>query len=66
MTISTDPKFGGFGKPKCLSRVAPLESIARYQPPAVLSTSTPAGTGASMTAPTENPALALRQVTANP
>jgi hypothetical protein len=46
--------------------VAPLESIAGYQPSAVLSTSTPSRIGASITAPRENPAPAVRQAAANP
>jgi hypothetical protein len=47
------------------SQVAPLESIAGYQPSAVLSTPT-SRTGASITALSENPAPAVRQATANP
>jgi hypothetical protein len=42
---------------QALSRVAPLESIAGYQPSAVLSSSTPSRIGASITAPRENPPL---------
>lgn len=54
----------GFGDP-APSRVAPLESIAGYQPLAVLSTSTPSRTGASNTAPRENPPPAVRQAAAD-